>query len=267
MTWLSLVLVATLAQATPVTPVTPAAPLTRAEMVAFLQAAPVVRSRSTPKGITSPVRLTLSDGRLTHDAAFQRVDEQKSVMEFGGGRREFNFVDSWRYNLAAFHLAELLGIGEMMPVTVERKWGGTSGALSWWIDTLMDEAARLKKKIQPPDSAGWNRQMQTLRVFTELVSDTDRNLGNVLITPDWQIRMIDYTRAFRLRSEIRDGEISRCDRNLLAALDAITLDSLTKVTEKYLTPYEIKAVIARRDRIVAHVRRLVADKGESAVLY
>ncbi|PYR91245.1 MAG: hypothetical protein DMF84_18255 [Acidobacteria bacterium] len=262
MTWLSLVLAAAIAQATPAAP-----PLTRAEMAVFLQKAPIVRSRSISKGITAPVRLTLSDGRVTHDAAFQRVDEQKSVQEFGSGRREYNFVDSWRYNVAAFQIAELIGIGEMMPVTVERKWAGSSGALSWWVDTLMDEAERLKKKREPPDSERWNRQMQTLRVFTELVDDTDRNLGNVLITPEWQICMIDYTRAFRLSSAIRDGEITRCDRKLLEALEALTLASLTSVAQRYLTPYEIKAVLERRDRIVARVRRLIADKGEAAVLY
>jgi len=260
MTWLSVVLAATLVQAPPAT-------LTRGEMATFLLKASVVRSRTASKGITSPLRLTLSDGRLTHDAAFQRVDEHKPVQDFGNGRREYNFVDSWRYNLAAFEIAELIGIGEMMPVTVERKLDGSSGALSWWVDTLMDEAARVKKKIEPPDPLGWNRQMQTLRVFTELVNDTDRNLGNVLITPDWQIRMIDYTRAFRLTSAIREGEIARCDRNLLTALESMTLASLTKATDRHLTKFEIKAVLERRDRIVARVRQLVADKGEASVLY
>jgi hypothetical protein len=261
MAWLSLVLAASIAQAAL------AAPLTRSEMTVFLQKASVVRSRSTSKGITSPVRLTLSDGRFIHDAAFQRVDEQKSVQEFGSGRREYNFVDSWRYNVAAFQIAELIGIGEMMPVTVERKLNGSTGALSWWVDTLMDEAERLKKKLQPPDSQDWNRQMQILRVFTELVNDTDRNLGNVLITPEWQIRMIDYTRAFRLSSSIRDAEIMRCDRKLLASLEALTLPLLTRATGRYLTPYEIKALLERRDKIVARVRQLIAAKGEAVVLY
>jgi hypothetical protein len=261
MAWLSLVLAAAIAQATP------APPLTRGEMTAFLQTAIVVHSRSTSKGITSPLRLTLSDGRLTHDAAFQRIDEQKPVQEFGDGRREYSFIDSWRYNLAAFQIAELIGIGDMMPVTIERKLNGSRGALSWWVDMLMDEAERLKTKLQPPDPEGWNRQMQTLRVFTELVDDTDRNLGNVLITREWQIRMIDYTRAFRLSSSIRDAEITRCDRDLLAALEALTLPLLKSVTGRYLTPYEMKAVLERRDRIVARVRQLIADKGEPAVLY
>jgi hypothetical protein len=261
MTWLSILLVAICAQATP------NAPLTRGEMATFLQRAAVVHARSTRKGITSPVRVTLSDGGLTHDAAFQSVDEQKPVEDFGNGRREYNFVDSWRYNVAAFRIAELIGIGEMMPVTVERKLNGASGALSWWVETRMDEAERLKKHLEPPDPQAWNRQMQTLRVFTELVNDTDRNLGNVLITPEWQIRMIDYTRAFRLSSSIRDGEITRCDRTLLAALDGLTLPSLKRATDPYLAEGAIKAVLARRDKIVARVRQLIAEKGESAVLY
>jgi hypothetical protein len=261
MTWLSLVLAATLAQAAP------ASPLTRDEMAAFLHKASVVKSRSTKKGITSPLRLTLSDGQLTHDAAFQRVDEEKRVEEFGNGRREYNFKDSWRYNVAAFQIADLIGIGDMMPVTIERKVNGSSGALSWWLDTIMDESERLKKQLQPPNPQAWNRQMQTLRVFTELVNDTDRNLGNVLITPEWEIRMIDYTRAFRLSSTIREAEITRCDRHLLESLESLTRPALTKATERYLTEYEIKAVLERRDRIVARVRQLVADKGESAVLY
>ena len=96
---------------------------------------------------------------------------------------------------------------------------------------------------------------------------TDRNLGNVLITPEWQIRMIDYTRAFRLSSSIRDVEITRCDRRLLAALESLTLPSLKSATERYLRPSEMKAVLERRSRIVAHVRQLIADKGEAAVLY
>ena len=109
--------------------------------------------------------------------------------------------------------------------------------------------------------------MYAVRVFDQLIYNTDRNLGNVLITPEWQIRMIDYTRAFRLSSSIRDVEITRCDRRLLAALESLTLPFLKSATERYLTPSEMKAVLERRSRIVAHVRQLIADKGEAAVLY
>ena len=169
--------------------------------------------------------------------------------------------------MAAFRLAELLGLGDMMPVTVERHWRGNRGALSWWIDAMMEEGDRLKKKIDAPDSEKWNQQMFRLRVFSQLVDDTDRNLGNVLITPDWKVHMIDFTRAFRLMPSIKEQEISRCDRRLLGALERLTLDQVVKAAGKYLTTAEAKSVMARRDLIVAHVRRLVAQNGEAAVLY
>jgi hypothetical protein len=250
----------------------PAAPaaqptLTRDEMAVFLKSAKVIRAKVISKGITAPVRLTLSDGRVTHDAAFQAVDEHKASMEFAGGRRELNFIDSWRYNMAAFQLAELLGIGDMMPVTVERKWQGKNGALTWWIDKLMDEDDRYKKKIQAPDSEAWNRQMFRLRIFSQLVSDSDRNLGNVIITPEWKVMMIDFTRAFRLWATIKEAEITRCDRRLLESLQGLTSEALSQATKGYLTGSEVKGVMSRRDLIVAHVKKLVAEKGEAAVLY
>jgi hypothetical protein len=256
------VLVAVLAQAPSTAP-----SLTRDEMAAFLQTARIVSSRQISKGITSPWRLTLSDGRVTHDAEFQSVDEHKTSQEFARGGRELNFVDSWRYNVAAFRLAELVGLGDMMPVTVERHWRGHDGALAWWIDTMMEEGERLKKKIEAPDSEMWNQQMYRLRVFSQLVDDTDRNVGNVLITRDWKVQMIDFTRAFRLAATIKPQEIPRCDRRLLDALDRLTLDQVVHATAKYLNPGEAKAVMARRDLIVGHVRRLVAEKGEASVLY
>jgi hypothetical protein len=109
--------------------------------------------------------------------------------------------------------------------------------------------------------------MQRLRVFSQLVQDTDRNLGNVLITPDWKLIMIDFSRAFRLLPTIKEQEITRCDRRLLEAMEQLQLDALEKATSGYLTNDEAKAVIARRDLIVAYVHKLVAEKGEKAVLY
>jgi len=36
-------------------------------------------------------------------------------------------VDSYKYNIAAYALAELLGMEDMLPVYVERKWEGKYG--------------------------------------------------------------------------------------------------------------------------------------------
>ena len=197
--------------------------LTRAQMREFLLKAKVIKSKDIGKGVTHPYRLTLTDGTITHDAAFQSVDEQKSVANLtgsgGGPRVEMNFVDAYRYNLAAESLATMLGLDYMMPVHVEREWNRKSGSLSWWVETMMDEGERLKKNIQPPDSTEWNNQMYRMRVFASLTRDTDRNLGNVLITPQWKVMMIDFTRAFRLQPTLASGkDLARCDRTVLAKL-------------------------------------------------
>ena len=40
------------------------------------------------------------------------------------GATIYNFVDSYKYNIAAYTLSEMLGIDDLLPVYVERKWKG-----------------------------------------------------------------------------------------------------------------------------------------------
>ena len=104
----------------------------------------------------------------------------------------------------------------------------------------MDEEDRMNKKIQPPDPEAWNRQMYNMRVFAELVYDTDRNLGNVLIGKDWQLYMIDFTRSFRLQHEIKDPKnLVRCSRELLDRLKKLDAGELAAKTKGYLNKEEV----------------------------
>jgi hypothetical protein len=249
-----------------------AAQLTREEQATFLATARIVKSVPIGKGVTHPYRLTLTDGTVTHDAAFQSVDQSKPVsLQTGRGRTpELNFVDSWRFNVAAPRLAELLGIGDMVPVSVERTWQGKNGALTWWVDNvLMDDEVRRKTDAKPPDINDWNQQSLRMRVFTQLVYDTDRNQGNILITKDWRIVMIDFTRAFRPWDKTPSplNILRKCDRNILTAMRGLTKPALQKHIDEYLTPFEIDGVLKRRDAIVQHFDRLIAQLGEDAVLY
>ncbi len=242
--------------------------LTEEQKLQFLLNAKVINSRHTSKGVTSPWHLTLSDGTVTHDAAFQTIDEHKPSMQFGDGRTELNFIDSYRYNIAAYKLAKLLGVDNMMPATVERKWRGETGSMAWWIPWKWDEAMRLKEKISPPDPDGWNNQMYRKRVFAELVYDTDPNLTNLLITEDWHIWMIDFTRAFRLYRDIRDPKnLERCDRQLLEKLRQLNYNDVLEQTKPYLNKGEVQGVMARRDKVVKYFEKLIAQKGENQVLY
>jgi hypothetical protein len=241
--------------------------LTKEQIKQFLLTAKVVKSEQAKKGITQTLRLTLSDGTVTHDASFQKIDEHKPRMELASGT-ELAFVDSYKYNIAAYQLAELLGIDDMLPVYVERSWGGNPGSLSWWLPVKMDEVERHKQKLTAPDAEAWNSQMYKIRVLDELVRDSDPNLTNVLIGENWKIWRIDFTRAFRLSKDLKDpNDLVRCDRQLFEKLKTLDANEMAEKTKHYLTKDEVKAVMARRDKIVEKFQKLISEKGESEVLY
>jgi hypothetical protein len=243
--------------------------LSRAEVKEFLANAKIVKGKDAAKGVTRPVRVTLSDGNVTHDALFSSVDERKAMERFESGKVELDFVDSYKYSLAAYRIAELVGLEDMMPVHVEREWRGRKGVLAWWVDdVMMEEGDRLKKKVEVPNPQAWNEQMHRMRVFTQLVADTDRNVGNILIDKNWRVWMIDFTRAFRHnKALLSDKDLKKCDRQLLEKLRALTADQVAAATRPYLTGAEIEPLMARRDVIVKFFESLAAKNGEAQVLY
>ena len=242
--------------------------LTTDQIKQFLLTAKVLKSQEAAGGITHSSRLTLSDGTITHDASFQAVNEHAAQKDLALYRVELNFVDSYKYNIAAYALAELLGLDDMVPVYVERKWKGNVGSLSWWLPVKMDEAQRYKQKIKPPDIHAWNNQMYKVRILDQLVSDTDANLTNVLITENWKIWRIDFTRAFRLNKEPAQPEdLVHCPRELFEKLKSLDANALEEKTSRYLSKNEREAVMSRRDKIVAQFQKMIAEKGENEVLY
>ena len=246
--------------------------LTPDQQRTFLAEAKVIGSRPAGKGITGSLRLTLSDGVVTHDAGFQSIDDRMSVTERAQGKRragEANFVDSYKYNIAAYEIARLVGLDDMMPVIVERRWRNQIGSLSWWVDdVLMDETDREKSNTSPPNVLRFARQRQLMVIFAELLRDVDRNKGNIVYTKDWRLIMIDFSRAFRLDHELRNPDtVQHCDRALYRKLEELTEADVKRVTNKYLTTQEIAAVMARRDLIVARIGQLIRERGENSVLY
>lgn len=227
--------------------------LTRKQIKQFLLNAEVVGSRQDPRGVTHPWRLTLSNGTVTHDASFQSRDED---------------YKSYRYNLAASALAEMLGLEDTLPVYVEREWHGRWGSFSWWLPMQMDEAERLKRKIEAPDLEAWNKQMDNIKVFDALVDESDTNPKDLLIGEDWKIYRVDYSRGFLLDRELKNPKsMVRCDRKLLENLKDLNGYQLEQKTKGYLTKLEVRAIMARRDKILSYFKSLIAEKGENVVLF
>ena len=245
-----------------------ASKLSLEEKEQFLKSANIGTTKDLSVGVTNSRRAVLDDGKTKHEAHIQTIEVSKASYQTQRGT-ELNFRDSYKYNMAAYELAKLLGVENMIPPSVERKVGGTSAAVTWWVDsTMMTELERTKKSQQPPDLDRWNKQMYVVRVFDQLIYNTDRNLGNLVIDKDWNIWMIDHTRAFRLMNKLENPKnLVQCDKNVLAKLKALDKKAIQQRVGKYLTGMEVDGILKRRDQIVKFFDEEVAKKGESAVLY
>jgi hypothetical protein len=210
--------------------------------------------------------MTLRLGAFTHDAHLQSIDVFKDRFETAAGM-ELNFRDSYKFNIAAYRLDRLINLN-MVPVSVERKVGGNLASVTWWVDDVqMMEAERYKKKISAPNRAVWLDQMANVRIFNELVYNTDPNLGNLLITNDWAIRLVDFSRAFRISAELRKPEnLSRIDRRVYDGIRALTREKVEAALGSVLRESEIDGLMARKGRILQFFDAGIAEKGAAMVV-
>ena len=239
-----------------------AADLTNEQKEEFLRSARIVDSKTLGMGITQSKKATLEDASLRHAAHVQTIDESKA--QFTGTKgTEINFRDTYKYNIAAYELAKLLDVP--VPPSVDRKFQGQGAAITWWVDNVaMTELDRYKKKLTPPNPEDWNRQMYTVRVFDQLIHNTDRNLGNLVITADWQIWMIDHTRAFRTMKSCPDPKmLQNIDSRLAARMRSLTSEVVTERLGSHLTKMEIAGLMARRNQILRVYDEQVAAKSAS----
>jgi hypothetical protein len=241
------------------------------EMESLLVKGRIAERKGGSKGVTDAFRVTLSDGQRTHDAQVQNVDIFKTTFEVDPKHTEFNFHDTYRYNIAAYRLARLIGL-DNVPMSVPRLVDAKQSAVTWWIDDVaMDEGARRKLSARArlgPNPARTAAYLDILKVFDELIQNRDRNEGNLLWTKDWTMWMIDHTRAFRTDPALRNPQIlKRCERVMFAGMRALTREAITAAIGESLLQTEIEALLTRRDRIVKLFEDKIEKSGEAAVLY
>jgi hypothetical protein len=243
--------------------------LTGAGAERFLATAAVVDlEHYESRGITHPRRAALSDGGLTLRAVFKDIDTTHLREQLSTGQWLLNLRDSYKHEIAAYRLDQLLGLG-LVPPCVERRIEGDLGSLCLWVEGGMTEAERANAKKVPPNVVAYNDQMHDIKLFMQLTWDTDyNNVANIVIGPDWKVYKVDSSRAFRHTETLRRAAgITRFRRSTLQALESLTRERLDSSLAPWLDERQLDGLWQRRTRILELARERVARQGEAAVLY
>jgi hypothetical protein len=244
-------------------------PLSGEAAETFLRTADVVGKRALGRGITRSEQYKLSDGTRRLKAVWKTVDVfRRGVTRFQDGRFIVDFADSWKHEVAAYELDKLLEL-HLVPPTVERTFGRTTGSLQMWVEGAMTEADRKRAKTEPPDPRAWNAQAHKVRLLHQLTFNTDsHNVRNLLVDRAFRLYVIDASRAFAVYGELpSEKELTRFSRSVLEALKTLDRPTLDARLGRWLDGPQIAAVLVRRDKILARAKLLLEGRGEGAVLY
>jgi hypothetical protein len=224
-----------------------------AEYVEYLRTAPIDKVEAVPVGVTKPERAFFAPGGLARSAA---------VKHLPSGYRS-GFWESYKSEIAAYELDRLLGM-DMVPPTVERRVGHDLASVQLWV-----EGCRLLKGLEQskcPTPLEWAKQVCRQRVFDNLVANIDRNQGNLLVDEAWNMILIDHSRAFASDRMPFEKEMTRIDRPFFDHLKALDEAGLMKSVRPWVTgDREIRGLLKRRDKIVAHFEKLAGERGEAVV--
>jgi len=240
-----------------------------ATILEALRSATVISREKIGRGVAGAEKLVLESGGTRFHAAFRSVDVTKRPPPTGGATKPtMKYRDAAIFEVAAYELSELLGIGRVPPAVV-RRVGNQDGTVQIWLEASEPEVELAERgALQPPDEARWRRQKQIMYVFDSLIANTDRNQGNLLIDDRWNIWFIDHTRAFRRTSELLFAKrLSTCERGLWTALVQTDEDTLAQRLEPYLERADIVSLLRRRSNIIHNFEKLIEKNGEAAVLF
>jgi len=165
------------------------------EVEEFLETADIVWKEKLASGTNKRKRKILleKDGVRTHAILRTGYEVKNSP---GGG-----FVDSCHSEVAAYRLSRLLGM-ESVPPAVARK----GGSIQIWVEKATTDASRREKGTEPKDPVAFEQQVQVMGVFDNLIANTDRNPGNILIDGEGKVWFIDHTRSFAGQKELKYPE-------------------------------------------------------------
>jgi hypothetical protein len=173
------------------------------------------------------------------------------------------YWEAYKSEIAAYKMDRILGL-DMVPPTIERRVGSDLASLQLWVEGC----THLEKRDQSscPRPIVWAKQVCRQRTFDNLIANVDRNAGNLLVDDDWNLVLIDHSRAFASNTMPFMKQMTRIDREFYERLKALDEETLMRELKPWvLTGGSVRDILKRRDKIVAQFDRFASEKGEAAV--
>jgi hypothetical protein len=236
------------------------------ELEDFLRTAEMVSHETIDAGINRPTKMLLERDGVRAHAVFRTVAVEERGKQGPHGRFYRLFRDNHAFECAAYELANALGLGRVPPA-VPRVLMNKEGSLQAWVENAMTEGKRIETGRNPPDALRWARVQLEKQVFDALINNHDRNAGNELIDGDWNVWLIDHTRAFE--TEYGDDAIEvlrRITPELWSALRSVERARVRTVLQPFLRANELEALFDRWDRILLRFRTMIAEQGPENVI-
>ena len=217
------------------------------EFETYLRTAKIEKMADIPVGVTRPRRAYLTEGGLAGSFAWKPL---RPGMQNG-------YFESYKSEVAAYELDKVLALN-MVPVVVERTIDHDTGAAILWLNGVRSWESVLP--LTKPRT--WDLQIARMKLFDDLIGNSDRNKGNLLVDEDWHIYLIDHSRAFVTDQKLPQ-ELQNVDRRLWERMLALDEAGLKASMGQWLDGRQIQALLRRRDAIKKKIDALVAKRGDS----
>ncbi len=228
----------------------------------FLKTARIVKMQDVKVGVTRPHRAELEAGGPVREIAWKPL----TPGVYNG------YYESYKSEVAAYEINKLLDL-DMVPPTVERRYSGLMGAAIMWVDGTrsfreiggVPGTAAAKEGPPPAKMFAWNRQLMKAKMFDNLIANMDPNLGNWLVNSNWDLILIDHSRALTVTKTLYH-KMQQIDGPLWDRMLALTEPQMTGAVGQWLDKGQIRAVLERRDKMRSEIERMIKEKGEPAVI-
>jgi len=221
-----------------------------AEFEQAMKTGTITKMESVPIGVTKPQRARLDPS--TPVASFTWKPLKPGYQK--------GFIESYKAEIAAYELDRILEL-QMVPPVVERTIDGQTGAALYWIENTTGWNAKDPPKGPEP---AWSRQLTRMKMFDLLVANIDRNQGNLIYDADWHLFLIDHSRAFTGKKNLKGiAPLAYVDRPLWTRMQALTFQSLKTGLGEWVTDDDLRALLTRRDVMSKEIAKMVAKRGES----